>query len=101
MFNVREHFMIVCLLTSWKLNFCPNIDLKSSKQFTFEMAIGVTYNRYHKFHRFIVTYRWVFTRRHENCRENYGAGRDQRCRGQVMSRKSRDLRLYNDRNSFP
>jgi hypothetical protein len=37
--------------------------------------------------RFVVTYRWMFTRRHENCGENYGAGRDHRCRGQVMSWK--------------
>jgi len=40
---------------------------------------------------FAATYRWLFTRRHENCGGNDGAGRDHRCRGRVMSRKSQEI----------
>jgi len=40
---------------------------------------------------FAATYRWLFTRRHENCGGNDDAGRDHRCRGRVMSRKSQEI----------
>lgn len=80
--NLNE-FGNVYLLNAAEVRFLPECGCK--KRVT--SPSGLRSTLYYVASRFVVTYRWMFTRRHENCGENYGAGRDHRCRGRVMSWK--------------